>query len=57
MKRIAELLEVLGGARDLPAPLVRSRALALGTGVYWVVLLLLILAFAGRSAKFIYIDF
>jgi hypothetical protein len=57
MKTLAHFLEILGGARPLPEPIERSRIASLAIGIYWAVLLLVVLAFAGRSAKFIYIDF
>jgi hypothetical protein len=57
MRRIAELFEILGGARPLPPRLAASRLLSLAFGAYWALLLLVIVAFAGRTAKFVYVDF
>jgi hypothetical protein len=50
-------LEVLGGARRVPHPLLRWRWYSLALAFWWVVLLLLALGFAGRTTKFIYVDF
>ncbi len=55
--RLALLLEMLGGARPLPRRYAASPVVSILTGLYWVGLLLLVLSFAGRAAKFIYIDF
>ena len=50
-------LEVLGGARQGPPALARKRWFPLALAVWWLVLLLLSVAFVGRSTKFIYVDF
>lgn len=47
-------LEVLGGARGLPQ---RARGLERWRPLLWIVLLLLVVTFVGRSTKFIYVDF
>jgi hypothetical protein len=52
--RLRTGLEILGGCRPLPGGGV-WRDVAFG--LWWVVLALTVLAFAGRGAKFIYIDF
>ena len=57
MKRLAHLLEMLGGARPLPESVESSRWAAIAIGGYWALLVVLVLSFAGRGAKFIYIDF
>lgn len=57
MSGLRTVLEILGGARPLPDALVRFRGASLLTGLWWACLLLLVLGFAGRTAKFIYIDF
>jgi hypothetical protein len=54
MGRLVFWLEQLGGAR--PAP-VNSRGRAVALGLWWLLLLLLTLAFAGRFTKFVYVDF
>ncbi len=54
---LLEWLEVVGGARPLPARFSGSGWLAVGRGVGWLLLLLVAWAFAGRATKFIYIDF
>ena len=51
------LLEVLGGARRGPPALVRQHWFPLALAVWWLILLLLSVAFVGRSTKFIYVDF
>jgi hypothetical protein len=62
MKRTGEwliaVLEYLGGERDEP-PDGFSVTLAHWWfwGIWWAVLLLLILVFSGQTSKFIYIDF
>ena len=48
------LLEALGGARPLA---IRTPARSVALGLWWVVLLLATLAFAGRFTKFVYVDF
>lgn len=52
-----QAMEYLGGERDdqpamLPVPLASPI-----WGIWWGILLLLILVFCGQSSKFIYIDF
>jgi hypothetical protein len=50
--RIKQVLETLGGARPLeervPGPVI---------GLWWCFLFLVVIAFAGRTAKFVYVDF
>jgi hypothetical protein len=55
--RVAELLEVLGGSRPLPAQIATRGWAPLGRGAWWLLLFLLGYAFAGRATKFIYVDF
>ena len=51
------VMEYLGGERDdQPAMLPISLASPIW-GIWWGILLLLILVFCGQSSKFIYIDF
>lgn len=52
-----QLLEYLGGARDLPPAGVRVSARALVWGLWWAFLACLIVLFSGQTTKFIYIDF
>jgi hypothetical protein len=52
-----QVMEYLGGERDdqpamLPIPLTSPI-----WGIWWGILLLLVLVFCGQSSKFIYIDF
>jgi hypothetical protein len=54
---LVAVLEVLGGARPIPIRYSSSTATALARGVWWLVLLLLAWAFAGRTTKFVYVDF
>ena len=55
--RLMIWLEVLGGARAGPPALIRKRWYAFALAFWWIVLLLLSIGFAGRSTKFIYVDF
>jgi hypothetical protein len=57
MQRWQHWLEVLGGARPLPDRLAERRLFGIALGVWWAVLLLVAFAFAGRTAKFVYVDF
>jgi hypothetical protein len=57
VKRLAHFLEMLGGARELPPGLEQRKVTSLAIGIYWALLLLLVISFAGRTAKFIYVDF
>jgi hypothetical protein len=57
MKALRLVFETLGGARELPASLERSRIGSVALGLWWVGLLLLTYSFAGRTVKFVYIDF
>jgi hypothetical protein len=50
-------LEILGGSRPLPPALESRTSIGLARGCWWLALLLLALAFAGRATKFIYVDF
>ncbi len=51
-----ERLEVFGGARRPPSSWERYEV-ALVRAAWWVLLMLLIWASAGRNTKFIYVDF
>jgi hypothetical protein len=55
--RLRELLEIAGGARALPERLQSRAAVALARGGWWLFLFLLAWAFAGRTTKFVYVDF
>jgi hypothetical protein len=54
---LARALEVLGGAEPLPPWLATRRGAGLVLGAWWACLFLLVLAFAGRATKFVYVDF
>lgn len=58
MKRLMVVLswlEVLQGAR---APLRRGRLVQIGLGLWWAILfLIIVLASATRTSRFIYVDF
>jgi hypothetical protein len=54
---LARWLEVLGGSLPLPARLEGRTSVGLARGGWWLVLLLVAWAFAGRATKFIYVDF
>ena len=51
-------LEYLGGVREeAPPNLPAWMQGPLWWGIWWAVLILLVLAFSGQTSKFIYIDF
>ncbi|MFO0953283.1 MAG: hypothetical protein U0835_19425 [Isosphaeraceae bacterium] len=50
-------LEVLGGAKAPPESLRRRAWFHVAWGVWWAALFFAVLAFSGRSTKFVYIDF
>ena len=54
LQRVMVTLETVGGARPVDRTGV---GWAIALGLWWTALLLLILAFAGRATKFIYVDF
>lgn len=58
MGKIKATLEYLGGVSEGPPPpsLAWMRT-PLWWGIWWAMLILLIVAFSGQSSKFIYIDF
>ena len=55
-KHLTEWLELIGGSRQPPDSWNR-RDIALARAAWWVLLILLTWAFAGRNTKFIYVDF
>jgi len=57
LRRLGQALEVLGGARAIPAAVAARAHAPILRGVWWAFLLLLAWAFAGRSTKFVYVDF
>jgi len=54
---LTRVMEVLGGVRPLPRSWARSSPAGVGLGLWWLFLLVAVLAFVGRSTKFIYVDF
>jgi hypothetical protein len=54
---IAAILEMLGGSRRLPDALTRRLDVAVLRGLWWLLLFVLVLAFAGHNSKFVYVDF
>jgi hypothetical protein len=54
IRELVSLLERLGGAKPLEH---RTPLRSVGLGLWWLALLLLTLAFAGRFTKFVYVDF
>jgi hypothetical protein len=54
MRALMAWLEVLGGARPARR---RGWLGAVGRGVWWTVLFLVVFATIGRATKFIYVDF
>ena len=56
-RKLADALEVVGGAKPLPESLAGRQSVAVLRGLSWALFLLLAWAFSGRATKFIYIDF
>ena len=54
MKHLVTWLEKLGGALPLDT---RGALRSVALGVWWLCLLVLVLLFAGRYSKFVYVDF
>jgi hypothetical protein len=54
--KIRSILEVLCGAKPIPPPWV-ARGSGWAFGVWWLTLFLLVVLFAGRTSKFVYVDF
>ncbi len=54
---IKHACEYLGGAADEPPPGFLMPPRSLLWGIWWGLLVCLIIAFCGQSSKFIYIDF
>lgn len=54
LKTVMARLETIGGARAVEGT---GLGWAIALGLWWAALLLLILGFAGRATKFIYVDF
>lgn len=52
-----EACEYIGGARDLPPEGWTLPLTSLVWGIWWAILLALILTFSGQTSKFVYIDF
>ena len=50
-------LEYLGGERDTPPTRLLPGPPSIVWGVWWGVLLFLVIALSGQSSRFIYIDF
>ncbi len=58
MEKVKAVLEYLGGVReDPPLPSLVWMKGPLWWGLWWAILILLVVAFSGQSSKFIYIDF
>ena len=54
MTSLVVFLEKLGGAQPLDT---RTPPRSVALGLYWLSLVILVLLFAGRSTKFVYVDF
>ncbi len=54
---IKSLFELLGGSRDEPLLHLPGIAADLWRGLWWGLLVVVILLFCGQTSKFIYIDF
>jgi hypothetical protein len=58
INKMRAVLEYAGGVTDEPPfPSVAWMKSGLWWGIWWAVLILLVVAFSGQSSKFIYIDF
>jgi hypothetical protein len=57
LRRACEWLEKIGGSRDLQDVLLQNGWFQLLLGLWWGLLLVIILIFGGQNSKFIYIDF
>ncbi len=57
MNWLKNLFDYLGGALDVPPPGLRLPLSAYWWGIWWGVLICVIMIFCGQSSKFIYIDF
>jgi hypothetical protein len=58
MSFFKEWMEYLGGARDEPPPgKLRLSLHSLFWGIWWGILICVIMIFCGQTSKFIYIDF
>jgi len=57
-ERFKTICEYAGGVQDdLPPAWLAWMRNPLWWGIWWAILILLIVAFSGQSSKFIYIDF
>jgi hypothetical protein len=54
---VKHFFDYLGASREEPPPGARFLASPLWLGIWWGVLIGLILLFSGQTSKFIYIDF
>ena len=54
---IRQVLEVLGGSAPIPLGWRDRTSVALARGLWWLVLFAVFFAFAGRTVKFVYVDF
>jgi hypothetical protein len=57
LSRIAKGLEVFGGSAEVPVEWRRGAWFPAARGIYWLILLLVVFAFAGRTTRFVYVDF
>jgi hypothetical protein len=57
IRRLQDLLEMLGGSKDLPPEWLCSLRVQISLGLWWAALSFIILCFCGQASKFIYIDF
>jgi hypothetical protein len=56
-RRIATLLECLGGSGEVPLEWRERTWFPVARGIFWLLLLAVVFAFAGRTTRFIYVDF
>jgi hypothetical protein len=57
LAKIAKGFEIFGGSAEVPVEWGRRAWFPVARGVYWLVLLLVVFAFAGRTTRFVYVDF
>ncbi len=55
--KVAAWLEVAGGARPLPKELGGRLDVAFIIGIWWLVLIVVVVVFSGQNTKFLYVDF
>ena len=57
LEKIAVFLELIGGSRPAPEPKRFYSLYHIAWGLWWTVLMLVVIVFSGSNSKFVYIDF